>query len=242
MSSITINIKPDGTAISLPIDYHHILQAVVYDLMRNGTANASLHDTGCLFGNRAYKLFTFGPPTGIFHRAGNKIVFDDMFSFEVRMWDKQLMDLIRGNIADRGIRFGSEIYRNVTCSTATNRIESDDIIISMQSPICLYTTDSLTHHTHYIRPRDPEFGPAVSHNFNRKYAAATGSEPDSEISLSVIDVRPGDKYVTRYKNFIIEGYKGTYRLKGKPEYLSFLYDTGLGAKNAQGFGMFRVIE
>ena len=33
---------------------------------------------------------------------------------------------------------------------------------------------------------------------------------------------------------------GEYELIGEPKYLDFLYQTGLGSKNAQGFGMFEV--
>lgn len=242
MSSITINIKPNGKPICLPKDYHHVLQSVFYDLMRDEIENTPLHDGGYMCGKRVYKLFTFGPPTGDFHRVANRLVFEDSLSVEIRTLDEQLIDLIYRHTVDRGVRFGSTVYRDIACERTATGICSEDLIISMQSPLCLYSTDPLSRHTRYIRPGDDVFGSAVLQNFQRKYTAATGSVPDSEISISVIDVRPEDKVVTRYKDFIIEGYKGTYRLKGKSEYLSFLHDTGLGAKNAQGFGMFRVIE
>ena len=49
-----------------------------------------------------------------------------------------------------------------------------------------------------------------------------------------------DKYLTKYKGFFINGWKGIYQLSGERKYLDFLYQTGLGAKNSQGFGMFDV--
>ena len=49
-----------------------------------------------------------------------------------------------------------------------------------------------------------------------------------------------DKYFTKYKNFFIEAWYGLYLLEGNADYLSFLYDAGLGSKNAQGFGMFEI--
>ena len=39
----------------------------------------------------------------------------------------------------------------------------------------------------------------------------------------------------------ISGWYGEYYLVGKRKYLDFLYQTGLGSKNSQGFGMFDVI-
>ena len=49
------------------------------------------------------------------------------------------------------------------------------------------------------------------------------------------------KLVTRYKGILITAWYGTYQLTGERKYLDFLYQTGLGAKNAQGFGMFEIL-
>ncbi|GAI77595.1 unnamed protein product [marine sediment metagenome] len=35
----------------------------------------------------------------------------------------------------------------------------------------------------------------------------------------------------------IKAWLGTYQIHGKPELISLAYDTGLGSKNSQGFGM-----
>ena len=76
----------------------------------------------------------------------------------------------------------------------------------------------------------------------RNYAAYKDSHIVNDISFDVIDVRTKDKYLTKYKGYIIEGYKGIYRLQGGKEELNFLYNCGIGAKNSQGFGMFEVIK
>jgi len=45
-----------------------------------------------------------------------------------------------------------------------------------------------------------------------------------------------------YKNFLIKGWMGTFRLQGLKKALKLAYDAGLGSKNSQGFGMFEVIS
>ena len=40
----------------------------------------------------------------------------------------------------------------------------------------------------------------------------------------------------------LTAYSGTYELFGERKYLDFLYQTGLGSKNSQGFGMFEIME
>ena len=55
----------------------------------------------------------------------------------------------------------------------------------------------------------------------------------------------GDKFpkkmVIRYQGVLITAWYGTHKLSGERKYLDFLYQTGLGAKNAQGFGMFEIL-
>lgn len=40
---------------------------------------------------------------------------------------------------------------------------------------------------------------------------------------------------------LIRAWLGTYQIHGKPELISLAYDTGLGSKNSQGFGMFEIL-
>ena len=62
------------------------------------------------------------------------------------------------------------------------------------------------------------------------------------ITITPVRLTPADKYITIYKNTIIEAYRGIYVLSGRPEFLDFLYNVGLGSKNSQGFGLFDVIN
>ena len=62
--------------------------------------------------------------------------------------------------------------------------------------------------------------------------------PQEDLVIETVQFSEKDKYVTNYKGFYISGWYGTYRLKGKRKYLDFLYQTGIGDRNSQGFGMF----
>ena len=112
----------------------------------------------------------------------------------------------------------------------------------MLSPICLHTTNPETHRTTYYNPHQEMFSLLAEENFARKYCAAFGEMPESGIRLSPLRIEPGDKLVTRFKDLIIEAYGGRYVLEGDPAYLTFLYNTGIGAKNSKEFGMFEAAE
>jgi CRISPR-associated endoribonuclease Cas6 len=176
---------------------------------------------------------------GKYRVSGKTIIFHNGFQFEVRSVDSDMIENMEKNIRQYGLRLGDVSYHNVSTQKSECCYDLDELKIRMISPICVYRTLD-TGYTNYWKPTNEEFYEAVSDNFKRKYAAATGTMLEEGITLRRACVTEKDKYFTKYKDTYIEAWKGQYILSGKPEYLNFLYDCGLGAKNSQGFGMFKV--
>lgn len=233
--TITINLSEK---CSLPLAYHHILQAVIYRLMAEDGNESTIHDKGAENGKRVYKLFTFGLIKGHYQINNKRIIFDDTMSFEVRCLEEKLLLNMQKNILSAGINLCGSTYTDVTCTLRNTTIKEDKILIRMDSPICVYSTIEESGFTKYYSPEDTEFATLVNENFKRKYAAATNQIPDGDITIEPYRVGSRDKYVTTYKDTYLSGWKGYYSLSGKAEYLTFLYNTGLGSKNSQGFGLF----
>ena len=121
-------------------------------------------------------------------------------------------------------------------------IQENPVNIKMRSPLCLSRTiqEGGKKKTLYFSPEDREFVPLMQENFRRKYAAAYGKEPDSRITLAPCGEMK--KYVTRFQqNIYVTAWKGSFSMSGPPDALDFLYQTGLGSRNSQGFGMFDVL-
>lgn len=223
------------TPCILPIGYHHILQSAIYSQI-----GGNLHDVDFKYNQRGYKLFVFGPIEGKYSIKNKNIVFYDELSFEVRcLFDEISLNIIQ-NVVNNGIRFGDNVYTEVEVKVKNYIITEDTLRINMKSPICAYVTDDYKH-TIYYNPEDENFYDLVRDNFIRKYAAVTGEYPVSNIELRPVKYNERDRYFTKYKGFYIEAWKGVYELSGEPEYLNFVYDSGLGAKNSQGFGLFEVL-
>ena len=64
---------------------------------------------------------------------------------------------------------------------------------------------------------------------------------NKDIAIRKVENSSTRKIDTRYKGSYINAWYGTFQLKGKRKYLDFLYQTGVGSKNSQGFGMFEII-
>lgn len=221
--------------VTLPIAYHHIQQSAIYALIKG-----NLHDEGMSYEKRDYKLFTFSEFTGKYAIRNKKITFYDRIYFEFRCFDNEVGEAFIKNIKEYGFRLGDISYHSIELEESEYDIVADSIRIKVISPICVYETDS-ERHTRYFNPGDDRFAELVNENFIRKYTAAYGIAPKSGINLILAKCSDRDKCFTRYKNYCIEAWKGEYVLEGKPDYLTFLYNTGLGAKNSQGFGLFEVM-
>ena len=81
----------------------------------------------------------------------------------------------------------------------------------------------------------------IDANFKRKYFSYYGVRPYSNVEIELLNNTAPRKMVTKYQGLYINAWFGRYRLSGERKYLDFLYQTGLGSKNSQGFGMFSLV-
>lgn len=239
---LRINHSTIDNPLILPINYNHILQSIIYDkLSADKYVGDYTHDCGWKYDERRYKLFQFSQLKGHYIVVDKNIVFDDMVTWEVRSIDDRIIMLIKDGIEKNGINYNNLHYSEINMDISDVRIDSDELYIKMYTPVCVYSTDPESKRVTYYSPEDEQFYNLVSENFVRKYNAYTGKSISDSISLELEKYSYKDKVVTKYKGNYISGWKGIYRLFGKREYLDFLYNVGLGARNSQGFGMFSVM-
>lgn len=223
----------------LPLNYSHILQAIIYSsLAGSREAGNFWHEEGFSFCGRVYKIFTFSLLKGKYEIEGKKIIFRDKVSFEVRSPDIFFIQCIAENFLRNGIWYGRTHISDVEVLLSDDTVESSSLQIKMITPVCVYSTDPETKKMYFYHPFEEEFARQIQDNFMRKYIACYGAVPDDGVLLRAVKVSEKDKFVTRYKGLYLSGWYGTYELYGQRKYLDFLYQTGLGARNSQGFGMF----
>ena len=114
-------------------------------------------------------------------------------------------------------------------------------IIYLLSPITVYNT--IDNKTYFYSPNENKFYELIKQNLLKKYKAYykdyNVDNFDFDIELLKFDNKR-DKKVIVYKNNCIISYEGIYKISGDKEILKFAWNTGLGSKNSQGFGMFEV--
>lgn len=237
--TIYIDLK---SPLTLPVNYNHILQAVIYrGLGKVPDFGNFMHEEGYYLGQRQYKMFQFSQLTGKYFINNNRITFLNQVSFEIRSLDPIFLRLLGECFWTYGIIFGDQKYMDIQMELHDYTVEENELLIQMKSPITVYSTKEDTGRTYYFEPDESLFYQRINENFFRKYQAYYGVIPRSNIQMNLYGNKVPRKVVTKYKGIYITGWLGTYKISGERKYLDFLYQTGLGAKNSQGFGMFSIL-
>lgn len=230
--------------LTLPFSCQHQMQSMIYSLLRRDEVyGVTIHPVSNRTENQAYIPFCFGQFTGKkkINRERKQMTFVGRVFWELRTADPQMAKVFcRLLTPGLTLTLCNQPLILESASLLEKEIPGEQCKIRMLTPILAYERTELKETVPY-NPLCREFAPLVVKNFQRKYCALTGIWPE-EIGLDVLSVGDRDKNVTNYKGTWLTGWKGDYLLTGKPEYLLFLYDTGLGLRNAAGFGLFEVLE
>lgn len=234
-------LELQGDGLCLPLSYRQYVQAMIYHVLRQEDSySAALHDGGEVYDGRRFKLFTFGQLEGRYAVQNGQIRFFDRVTLEIRsIRDDLLFRLLREFYVGRRIRLKDNLLTVVKCGLENRRISAREITIYTKSPIVAYITER-DGKTTFFSPGEEMFYSLVVTNARRKRQSFYGAADD--LTVTPVENAVWRKQVTRFKDTRITAWDGRFRLSGSEEMLNFLYHTGLGAKNSQGFGMFELLN
>lgn len=238
---LIVNINLEEPLV-LPLNYNHIVQAIIYRTLSVIPEYADfIHDVGYTTENRSFKMFHFGQLMGEYRIERHNIIFDHFVSLEIRSPQPLFINILRESFAQNGITFGGKVYEDISLEMYDYTVEEEELLIEMKSPLTVYSSDPVSGRTYYFEPMESGFAEMIDENFKRKYEAYYGIRPFSSVEVKLKEGYRPRKIVTKYQGIYVNAWLGQYCLKGERKYLDFLYQTGLGAKNAQGFGMFGIL-
>ena len=226
--------------LRLPMDYGYRLSSAVYRLAASdGEYSAFLHDMGYGEDGRRYKLFTYSPLVGHYRIEGRSIVFDGDISFEVRSISKRFCGAVRASLMSNGcVKLMDTVLRVKMVECGDNAPYVPEAELRTLSPIVV--SSSADGKTVYCSPEDDRWEEMVNATLSRKFAAAYDTTPPSAVKLTLCG-KP-KKVVTRVKGIWVTAYHARFGLSAHPQVTAFLYETGIGSKNSQGFGMIELID
>lgn len=234
---ILLSFKPEKPLI-IPFNYTYCLQSALYAMLGEVGASDFFHDEGFGEGLK-FKGFCFGPLQGKYNtdRENKKIIFEDNVYLEVRSPVFDFIDAFQRAIEEHPFIKLYDTRLNVTGAQLMNRHLSEGITaFNAVTPVVI--KEKLEDgHTKYLSPEEEEYFIRICRNIETKYASINGSLPDEVL------IRPDGelkKVVTKYKNIWITGYTGAFEINTSLRMAEFIYNTGFGEKNSQGFGFLKL--
>lgn len=224
--------------LRIPFNYNHQLQSAIYAKLAEVGASDFIHNGGYRSAHN-YKAFVFGTLNGAHTVADGHFVFDGDIKLEIRSPFFEFCDAVQRSAEMKPCMKLFDTALELTEISLQNRHFRDgEVRFRADSPVCVYRTEP-DGSTAYFSPDSPEFTKYLLLNYRNKYAAILGGNAPE---LQIVPLPHHRKIVTRFKNTWVNGWKGNYQISGSGQALEFLYNTGLGAKNSQGFGLLDVME
>ena len=248
---LRISLEVEGTRLNVPVQYNHLLQGLIYANLDRALSEW-LHEKGHAYGARRFKLFTFSRLFGERGENNGRIEFRGSVYFYLASVDSEVLGSFAEHLLTKpAVRLGSARWRvtEVGVEPEPEVALERPTIVKALSPITAYSTLQTPDgrkKTYYYAPQEKEWGEALLANLRRK-AKAAGWAADVDEDLKGAYVRPHkvritDQKILDFKGTVIKGWTGLYEVGLPRPYFRLAYDAGLGAKNAQGFGMVAVFK
>ncbi len=232
--------------IFLPYNYNEFIQALIYEHLPENKSR-KLHDLGFVYEKRRFKLFTFSRIQGrrLRRKSHNGIYFQSPITIIISSPVEWILhDFAEQMLRSAEIRLGRETLYMDSIEVFQPRQFDESVKIRLLSPMTIYSTLTKPDGkklTHYYTPYDKEFSGLLSKNLQKKFALV-----HKRISSGMINITPlftgNRERIVKFKGTIIKAWDGQYLLEGDPELIQISYETGLGSKNSQGFGMWEEVE
>jgi len=239
-------ILNSDSQIRLPKSYNHILQGFIYSLFEP-IFRRFLHNEAFQFQKRKFKLFCFSRIFGEFRNRKDCFEFKPPINIFISSSKRELLEkLAEGILTKDELILGKNVVFIEEMRVCSSYDFREEVIVKMLSPLTIYSTLKKSDgkkKTYYYSPFEKEFNTLIIQNLRKKYKLVYQKERDDFLfQIEPWRVKPRDEKVILFKDTVIKGWMGIYKLKSHPEILKLAYDTGLGSKNSQGFGMWEVVD
>lgn len=232
----------------LPLNYNHTIHGVVNNWLGDSSYRNFIHNQGFKYEKRSFKLYTFSDLIGKYKSLEDgRIKYFNTAQIYVASYDDEFLKyLIRNFIFEEEIKIldtNVSIESIETINTNKSTVE-ETIIVQTLSPVTVYSTFNTFEgkkKTHFYHPGDNEFSTQIRNNLKKKYVAFHKREPVNQNFFIKLLSKPKLK-IKRYKGFLIKGWLSNFQLEGSSELIKLALDSGIGAKNSQGFGFVKEVK
>ena len=221
----------------IPINYRSILACIVYSMLPLNENTTILHNEGIKLNNRKFKLLTFSEIYGdtIYNKNKKVLLFHSSGCFDVTSFNDEIILNIVKYIEDNNyIIFKNQCIKIIKYDILNDFCNNNEkVTFYTVSPITIYKT--INKFVKYYNPNEKEFKEAIINNIRKKYFLCYNR---NAANFDILEIEDVVKKLVYFRNTIYEAYHLSITFKGlNPEIQKIIMTTGLGPKNALGFGM-----
>lgn len=239
-------IPSNAKNLVLPIQYNHIVQAMIYNLI-DADLGQFLHEKGFQVERRTFKMFAFSRLRGNYNidKKSQKIYFEGPITLTVTSpYEEFCNSIATGLLLKQRVMLGNTQMKVQEVIFEKEVVDADEIRIITLSPMVVYSTffrPDGRKYTCYFQPGEKEHDVILDNNIRKKYSAFYEKAPP-EGNMVIKSLGRTRLSVINYKGTVIKGYSGRFILSGPTPLLQMALDAGIGSKNSQGFGCIKLIK
>ena len=246
---ITLRVDKNAFGNKLPISYQYELSAWIYGVIAQSDAlyAAWLHNNGFVKDNKRFRMFAYSNLFPRFKVIDDRLIIlgDSLFMYLSFLPEKSTEEFVKGifmenrfTIGDRKSKVQFQV-ENIEVLPAPSFSLSDEF--QALSPVVVSTRRD-DGSVEYLSPEREGYDTMLFNNLKEKYQAFTGKPFNGEecfvfellspAKSRLITIKANTPEMTRVKGFLYQ-----FKLKADKTLMNFMYEAGLGEKNATGFGM-----
>ena len=242
---LKIALSNNRNTIKLPQHYNSIIQGFIYRNLDRAMAER-LHEQGYKYEKRRFKLFTFSKVFGKFTKEENNLLFRDRITFYISSPITDILESFAFHLVQKKyMLLNRQRVILVSIEVVYPSSPGTEILIKTMSPITVYSTllkKDGKKKAYYYSPFEDDFSKLIRENLLKKFTILHREYKEQPFTIEPEKVNKRNEHIVYFKNTVIKAWSGIYRLKGTEDLIKIGYETGLGAKNSQGFGMIEIIK
>lgn len=225
--------------VTLPLSYNYILQSTIFHLLSKILPN--IHDVGPVAGKRQFRPFVFSRlRSNVYQIKNGYISFGSSLNLKIASPDELIIRVLANELLKTSnINLNGNSLVLESLEVTSPKPQSNSIVVKTLSPVTVHST--LTSHdgkkkTYFYSPNESDFSSQIMANLLRK-SEALGIDIEDPETFKIRAITKSKHRAINYKGFIIVAWDAEFRINGDKELLKIALNWGIGARNAQGFGM-----
>jgi CRISPR-associated endoribonuclease Cas6 len=185
---------------------------------------------------KTYNFFTFSRIFGKFlKKEKGFLYFSPYFSvYFASPVDFELSPLRNRLIFEENLSLGENPIDVLSVDRVFVKIPDEVLTVKTLSPVIVYKKNPQSGGLEFLNPSEKDFFKILKENLNRKYFLWNRKPLEENVEIQPIEVKPQKIFL---KGQALEAYRGLFKISAPKEVLKFIFETGLGGKNTEGFGM-----